>query len=463
MKRLSSLSRMLALAGMALLGPAPALAATFTVTNTNDSGAGSLRDAIIAVNDIAGDDRIVFNIPGTGVHTITVLTELPTVDDTVTIDGASQPGYAGTPLIQLENGGDPFVTRTGLRFVSGRNLLQAINVIRFTTGVAFEEEGGNSLMGCVLGTDATGNLELGNSTGLLIESSNNRIGGSENASRNLISGNGVGVEVRGLSENNSIIGNLIGTDVTGNAPVGNVSMGVSVRGASRTSIESNTIAANGGAGVVLFGAVDNYVGGNSIGTNASGNVYLPNQGAGVEIRDSVGTVVGLNLSGNGKGNRIAYNLRSGVQIYGAFLPSGNTVRGNASNANKGGGIDLGNDGPTPNDPLDVDSGPNGLQNYPDIIAAVSLLGRTTVTGAMSSTPNTKFTLDFYRSPRCVPPREGESNKTWLGSTTVTTGAAGVVPYTFITPTGLPLGSGITAMATDTKGNSSEYGLCATVL
>src|ERR1700745_497126 len=67
-------------------------AATFTVTNTNDSGAGSLRQAIINANNTAGADTITFNISGAGVHTITPLTVLPMITGTVTIDGYSQPG-----------------------------------------------------------------------------------------------------------------------------------------------------------------------------------------------------------------------------------------------------------------------------------------------------------------------------------------------------------------------------------
>src|SRR5262245_51677513 len=67
-------------------------AATFTVTNTNDTGAGSLRQAIDDANATPGADTIVFNIPGAGVHTITPQSLLPIVNEAVTIDGYSQPG-----------------------------------------------------------------------------------------------------------------------------------------------------------------------------------------------------------------------------------------------------------------------------------------------------------------------------------------------------------------------------------
>src|SRR5438552_15344623 len=78
-------------------------AATFTVTNTNDSGAGSLRQAILDANANAGDDTIAFNIPGSGVQTIALSSSLPTasVAGGLTVDGTTQPGYAGTPLIAV--------------------------------------------------------------------------------------------------------------------------------------------------------------------------------------------------------------------------------------------------------------------------------------------------------------------------------------------------------------------------
>src|SRR5436190_1596225 len=69
-----------------------AQAATFTVTNTNDSGAGSLRQAIVDANGNAGLDTVAFNIPGAGVHTITPLSSLPYFTDPVFLDGYTQPG-----------------------------------------------------------------------------------------------------------------------------------------------------------------------------------------------------------------------------------------------------------------------------------------------------------------------------------------------------------------------------------
>ena len=67
-------------------------AANFTVTNTNDSGGGSLRQAILDANSSLGTDTIDFNIPGAGSHTVQPLSSLPTITDTLLIDGYTQPG-----------------------------------------------------------------------------------------------------------------------------------------------------------------------------------------------------------------------------------------------------------------------------------------------------------------------------------------------------------------------------------
>src|SRR5437016_12690422 len=67
---------------------------TFTVTNTNDSGVGSLRQAILDANANAGTDTIAFNI-GSGVRTINLLSQLSNLSDPVIIDGTTQPGFSG--------------------------------------------------------------------------------------------------------------------------------------------------------------------------------------------------------------------------------------------------------------------------------------------------------------------------------------------------------------------------------
>src|SRR5437879_1051424 len=67
--------------------------ATLTVTNSNDSGTGSLRQAILDANNNFGLDTIVFDIPGTNVHTIVLATPLPSIADPAVIDGTTQSGF----------------------------------------------------------------------------------------------------------------------------------------------------------------------------------------------------------------------------------------------------------------------------------------------------------------------------------------------------------------------------------
>ena len=89
--QITLVSALLSLAPVSMALWALAPAATFTVINTNDSGAGSLRQAILDANANPGTDLIEFNIPGTGPHTIQPISTLPTITDRVVIDGHTQP------------------------------------------------------------------------------------------------------------------------------------------------------------------------------------------------------------------------------------------------------------------------------------------------------------------------------------------------------------------------------------
>src|SRR5436309_2529007 len=97
-----------------LVWPAFLQSATFTVSTTADSGAGSLRQALLSANLSPGADTIRFNLAGiTGVRTIAPRTELPAITGPLSVDGSSQPGFAGRPLIQLS--GSNAVGAAGLR------------------------------------------------------------------------------------------------------------------------------------------------------------------------------------------------------------------------------------------------------------------------------------------------------------------------------------------------------------
>ncbi len=141
------------------------LGETLTVTNTADSGSGSLRQAILTSNATVGvRDTIAFNIPGTGFRTISPDSPFPTITDPVLIDGYTQPGaiensatdaFDGTLLIELdgENGG---ANVDGLTITAGGSTVRGLVVNRFAGNGIRLESTDNHLEGNLIGTDATG-------------------------------------------------------------------------------------------------------------------------------------------------------------------------------------------------------------------------------------------------------------------------------------------------------------------
>ena len=112
------------------------LLATIPVTTAADNGddinpvPGSLRAAIITANQGTGAQTIVFDIPGDGVETIVPTATLPEVTQPVTIDGTTQPGYAGTPLIELD-GLEAGTGAFGLVLTGGNSTVRGLDINRF--------------------------------------------------------------------------------------------------------------------------------------------------------------------------------------------------------------------------------------------------------------------------------------------------------------------------------------------
>ena len=193
--------------------------AELCVTNTNDAGAGSLRQAILNANAAPGADVISFAIPGAGVHTITPATALPVVTQAVTIDGSTQPGFTGTPLVELSGAAAGSVN--GLEFNTGDSLVRGLVINRFGNAIVLGGAGNHRVEGNFLGTNASGTAAAANANGVLIQSSGNAIGGLSSSARNVLSGNTIaGVQVATTASANNVQGNLIGTDVTGRSTSG---------------------------------------------------------------------------------------------------------------------------------------------------------------------------------------------------------------------------------------------------
>src|SRR5262249_12982761 len=191
------------------------LPSTYLVTTTANSGPGSLRQAIQDANTSARFDTVKFSI-GSGVQTISPLSDLPAISDQVFIDGATQPG--GEPVRIELAGGNPGV-QTGLFLGPGSNgsIVRGLSINRFQCGIEILS-GNNQVVGNYIGTDFTGTIAVGNVTGVEIlgGASHNTVGGTTTGARNVISGNANGVAIQDAgTKANLVQGNYIGTDVTG--------------------------------------------------------------------------------------------------------------------------------------------------------------------------------------------------------------------------------------------------------
>lgn len=457
------------------------------VTNTNDSGAGSLRQAILDVNAGSGFIPITFSI-GSGAQVITPLTPLPVITKPVRIDARTQPGYAGVPLITIDgsaSGG------TGLEFAPGLtdSEVWALAIRGFATGllarspvliydsyfgrvnggdgngvgIAFTGNyfhstvsgsviSGNTGDGITIatgidptqpviliieskiGTDPSGSTALPNGGhGIAITS------GRVSVSESVISGNvRSGIHVEGLTANGllSIANNVIGTNAAGTAALPNQESGIHLERIASGSygLLWNVISGNAGAGVRIIDSSGIDLFGNHIGVSETG-AAIPNGGRGVHASGSsdieIGllianrpnvisgnaqqgilidgggssTILGARVNQNGghgielsnaanvriETTEISANALDGIAVTGASAVANDFVR-NTIFANGGLAIDLENDGVTPNDPLDADSGANRRQNFPLLQIDGSGLLRIT----MATAPNRSVRVEVFR-------------------------------------------------------------------
>jgi hypothetical protein len=339
---------------------ATATAATFTVTNANDSGAGSLRQAILDANATPGFDTINFNI-GSGAQTISPLSPLPTVTDPVSLNATTQPGYSGSPIVEL-NGTNAGFGSAGIRISAGASFVQGFVINRFTDQIVLETGGGNTITGNYTGIAVGGTSGYCcSNTGILINNSpDNLIGGTSAQARNVISGNGpstgniVGVSITGASSTgNRVQGNFIGTTSNGTAALGNAGAGISIGGGASGNIiggtaagARNIISGNGSNGVRID-AASNQVQGNYIGTDVNGTASLGNGTVGVSISDSNNLIGGTTSAAR---NIISGNTQEGIDISrfcctGNETPiAGNLIQGNYIGVNASGSAAIPNNG-----------------------------------------------------------------------------------------------------------------------
>lgn len=316
---------------------AVANAAVYSVTNTNDAGTGSLRQAITNVNIYPGTHSIVFNIPTSdpnyisaqGIWKITPASTLPIITrSNVLIDGTTQTANQGDtnpfgPEIMLDGNhlfGSDFAFH--LYNVSGATIKGFI-IGRFTVGIEISGTSHDNIVaGNYIGCNYNATDTLSNTHGIEILSGpyHNTIGGSTASERNIFSGNNhVGIRVVN-SNSNMIKGNYVGLNRTGDGAVKNYD-GISIEGTSKynliggyTAAERNYVSGNDAYGIPLFGTGCDYniIVGNFVGTDITGKDSIPN---------TYGVLFDDGASYNRLGGRItgAGNLLSGNSAYGVFL------------------------------------------------------------------------------------------------------------------------------------------------
>ena len=373
-------------------------------------------------------------------------------------------------LSQLGNSGDGVSIADAPDNTVGGTTDGARNIIsgNAVAGVSIsgDESTGNLVEGNFIGTDINGTATLGNSRfGVIVQlgASGNTVGGATLAARNIVADNrDYGVEVSNGARDNLVLGNFIGSDVTGTDPLGN-GTGVCVQDATSNTIggtaagAGNLISGNVVDGVLIdHGSTRTLVLGNYIGTDVNGTDKLGNGRHGVRIEGAFSnTIGGASVEAR---NVIAHNDGSGVLVSPPAATE-NAILSNSIFSNAGLGIDLDPNGVTPNDPGDDDTGANNLQNFPVVTSATS--GSSTIEGTLNSTASATFRLEFFSNSECDPSGHGEG-ETFLGSTMVTTDGSGDVGFAVTLDATVPLGHFITATATDPDNNTSEFSLCIQV-
>ena len=465
-------TRLLTLA-FALLTSMFVNAATFTVVNTSDAGAGSFRQAIIDANANPGADTIAFAIPGAGVHTIAAASFWPQITEQVTIDGYTQPGSSpGTnafplalnPVLQIELTG----IQNQLVIASTATGTVIRGLITSGTGDTIVVNATDAkVQGNFIGTNAAGTVRASIS-GFGVRHNvgdNLTIGGPNAADRNLLAGGGQGGAIIGfspVSTGHLIQGNFIGTDVTGTIALGGITNPVGLDNVNNAQVLNNLISGNPGGGLDTTNVTPDFgviIRGNLIGTQANGTSPLPNGNfGGVNLNLSNATVGG---AAAGQPNIIAFNNGAGVWI--RINRNSNPITQNSIYSNTLQGITLQNSTPAiplPNDALDADFVPgNRGQNYPVLNAPVIASGNATISGTLSSQPSKTYRIEFFANAACGPTGFGQG-QTFIGSVNVATDGSGnatIGPVTLPVPAGQSV---ITSTATDpATSDTSEFSQC----
>ena len=335
-------------------------------------------------------------------------------------------------------------------------------------GIIFEKSDSNSVFGNYFGTTLTGVSSSGTiSHGIQIldSSSYNFVGGTNVMEPNLISGGNRGVMIQGMgATGNEVVNNLIGSTIDGVTPLGNQNAGILLsNGTSSNIISGNVIMANSvdEAGIWMDSTFNNTIKSNYIGTSANevavaGNGNAGTYSAGIFLmNESANNMIGGVNSEDG--NVIANN------VFGILLESntgfGNSFKSNIFYDNTEMAIDIDADyTPSGLDVLDVDSGPNGTQNYPIITSSYVTSSQISIIGTFNSKANTAYTIQYYSNVSCNQSGNGEG-KMLIGTQIITTNSSGNATINISFSAVIPVGSSITCLATDNLNSTSEFSEC----
>ena len=510
----SPMKKRFSMLAMLILVCRMATAADFIVTNVNDAGPGSLRQAILSANSSASSATIQFAIPGNGPHVIKPATPLPVVAYTTQIDGYTQPGSlkpGGTTgvnipgstwpaKIMVEINGDG-MAGNGLEFAptAYNSSVKGLSIVGFgtinTQAAIYVRAPGMTIAGNLIGLRPDG-TKLANAVGIYgVGCDNVTIGGTSPESRNVISGNtfeGItfmpaGANLDNFSTGHNIQYNFVGTNVYGSAPTGSPTLfgnglhGIDMDGANNSFILDNVIGGSGEYGIGIdatYSATPPMINNvtvmrNRIGIGMDGN-DIGNSIAGIMVINAHDIIIGSSVTNH---NIIAYN-GTGVIVHN--WPLGSTTS-NSYNVqitynriynNDGLGIDLNGDGVTMNDygtgagGHDADLGPNGLQNYPEIDSAYVKNGELIIKGRLRSDKiNSTYNVVFFNNPQGVVVADAYGYECYIriGLIAVTTDANGEATFTAVYPYTTEYGKGqanfgdhIVAFARSATENTSEF-------